>query len=185
MSDFAATRHAVRFEKNDNLPSRDRCGEEADIIRALRRYSSDPDLRGERRVPIAAVASMCGLSRETVYQAMRGVMSGTTRAVLLAVIRQIDGGGIRFFRVGQEWRFCEPPDPLPPPQPRLVRAADWNEWARCQSCGGWRYTRVTMHGAEWHMCDGCLPWQTAGMGARPVEAPTRLRVIRARSKSAR
>ncbi len=34
----------------------------------------------------------------------------------------------------------------------------------------WTTGRVTMHGAEWYFRDGCLPWQTAGMGARPVEA---------------
>ena len=29
---------------------------------------------------------------------------------------------------------------------------------------------VTRHGADaWYLCDSCLWWETAGLGARPVE----------------
>jgi hypothetical protein len=46
-------------------------------------------------------------------------------------------GRLRFPRLGRRWQvdYRTPPDPLPPPQDRLVGAEDWNEWAPCR-CGG-------------------------------------------------
>lgn len=129
-----------------------------------------------RRVPIAAVATLCEVTRETIYQAARGQMSEITRVRLSAVLRWIEDDTLRFRRVGRETWLAEwrtPPNPLPPPQDRMTRAVDWNEWSRCRSCGGARWTRVTLHGtsAVWYLCDTCTWWETAGLGARPVERP--------------
>jgi hypothetical protein len=33
------------------------------------------------------------------------------------------------------------------------------------------YERARLASTEYCLCDGCLPWQTAGMGARPASAP--------------
>ena len=103
-----------------------------DIVRALRRYSDDPDVcEVKRRVPLAAVASLCGLSRQTIYQARRGGMSDATRVILSRVVAWIETGEIRFRRRGQVWQpeYRRRPDRLPPPQDRLVRAEDFVEWS--------------------------------------------------------
>jgi hypothetical protein len=106
-------------------------------------------------------------------------MSDRTRELLATIIGRIEDGRLRFYRSGQLWELDDrsPPDPLPWPQPKLVRAEDWNEWSRCATCGGRDYTRVTLHGttAEWYLCNGCLWWETAGMGARKVEVRRRQR----------
>jgi hypothetical protein len=159
-----------------NAPGGSRLLSERQIVRALWMYRYDR----QRRVPIKALAEACQLHRSVLYDAMlTGRVSERARAILSTVIGWIADDRLRFRRAGQVWEpdYRTPPDPLPWPQPRLVRAEDWNEWARCGSCGGWRYTRVTLHGAaaEYYLCDGCLWWETAGMGARPVEAQRRQR----------
>jgi hypothetical protein len=141
-----------------------------------------------RRVPVAVIARMADVSRETAYQAARARMSETTRIRLSAVLFSIEDGTLDFRRVGQVWEgdyrerredrtsplYPTPAPPLPP-QDKMVRVVDFVDGARCRSCGGWRYTRVTLHGAdaEWYLCDGCLLWETAGLGARPVEGRRR------------
>jgi hypothetical protein len=77
----------------------------ADIARQLSLYRRDPRYRGRRRVPFRALASMCQLSHETVYQAQRGVMSEATQHKLSKIITEIEEAGLRFRRVGQEWRW--------------------------------------------------------------------------------
>jgi hypothetical protein len=45
------------------------------------------------------------------------------------------------------------------------------------SCGGWHHTLVTWHGADaWYLCDSCLRWETAGLGA-PASRGERPRVL--------
>src|SRR2546429_4580484 len=52
VSDSVGMKHAVRHEKCE--PTRGRVLPAPDIVRALRWYSN-PELRGERRVPLAAL----------------------------------------------------------------------------------------------------------------------------------
>jgi hypothetical protein len=124
-----------------------------------------------RRVPVAVIARMADVSRETAYQAARGRMSETTRKRLSAVLSWIESGELRFFRRGQVWEgdYRTPPDPLPPPQDRAVRVEDWNEWACCRSCGGRWFSRVVIPGrGTMYVCDNCLPQsQWSAIGARP------------------
>jgi hypothetical protein len=152
----------------------------AKVANLLQRHMLRHRADRARRVPIAVIARMADVSRETAYQAARSRMGEVTRARLSAVLSWIEDGTLKVGRrIGQVWPvdYRTAPDPLPPPQDKCVRAEAWNEWARCRSCGGCRYTRVTLHGtdAEWYLCDGCLSWGTAGMGARPVEARRRRR----------
>jgi hypothetical protein len=138
-------------------------------------------LRGEHRVPLAVVASLAQLSRQTLYEVLHevlrgtsGVMSEATQARLSAVISEIEDGTIKIRRRGQRWEVDCGPDPSPPPQDKLVRAADWNEWSRCRTCGGGWFSPVIMNGAKWFFCDGCLPpVQYPALGARPVGATDR------------
>ena len=153
---------------------RDRVLSAHEIVRALRLYTS-PECQGARRVLITAVASMCGLSRKTIYQARRGIMSERVRAVLSPVISWIDDDKVRFRRVGRVWEpdYRMPPNPLPPPQPRLVRADDWHEWARCQSCGSPHFSPF-MADKLYFACDGCVGETDRRMlGARAPRAPGR------------
>jgi hypothetical protein len=99
-------------------------------------------------------------------------MSERVRTVLSPFIKGIERGEIRFCRVGQQWvvDYRQPPDPLPAPQDKLVRASDWNEWARCRTCAGRWFSPVLMNGSKWYFCDGCLPpAQYPALGARPVD----------------
>jgi hypothetical protein len=75
----------------------------AEIMRTLMRYRYDREFRGERRVPIKTLAYCVGLSHETLYQAMRGSVSGRTQAVLSRAIIAIREGRLRFHRSGQHW----------------------------------------------------------------------------------
>jgi hypothetical protein len=147
--------------------SRPRLLSKAEIVRALRRYS------GDRRVPLAVVASLAGLSRQTLYELMRGtsgVMTEATQARLSTAISEIEDGAVRIRRRGQRWEVDCAPNPLPPPQDKLVRAADLNEWARCRSCGGRWFSPVIMNGTRWFFCDQCLPpAQYPALGARPAD----------------
>ena len=141
-------------------------------------------LRGRSpRIPIACVARATGLSRMTLYRVLRsGRASLETRAALSALLTEVADHTVGFERRARKWESVElrpsPPfDRLLPRQDKLVRAEDYVQGACCQTCDGWRFTRVTLHGApaEYFLCDGCLWWETAGLGARPVEALPRSR----------
>jgi hypothetical protein len=139
-----------------------------EIVRKLWLYRNDR----RHRVPIAALADVCALDRSVLYDGMwTGRLSERAQSQLSGNIRWIESGELRFCRVGQVWMtdYRKPPDPLPPPQDRAVRREDWNEWARCSSCGGRSWTLVTMGNRLWYFCDQCRPWQTDGTGARAVE----------------
>ena len=166
VSDFAGTGHAVHTE-NKCQPTRDQLLSVADIVRALRNYRYNPAFTGSRRVPLSAIAQLCGLTRETIYQARRGVMSETTRTKLTTVIGWINEDKVRFRRNGQQWgvEWRTPPDPLPLPQDKLVRASDWNEWSQCRTCSGLRWSPIVMTNARWYVCDQCVPknqWPAIG-----------------------
>ena len=75
----------------------------ADIARTLLRFRYDREFRGPRRVPIKTLADHVGLSREILYQAMRGSISDRTQVVLSWAIIAIREGRLRFHRSGQNW----------------------------------------------------------------------------------
>jgi hypothetical protein len=131
--------------------------------------------RGGVDVSVAAVASMCDVSRQMLHMVVRGErrLPDGLGARLDALLTEYEKGELTFHRGRAEYHV--PPNPLPPPQARMVRAIDFVEWARCCVCGGPRYTLVTLHGAPaaWYLCDGCSWWETAGIGARPVSPPRR------------
>jgi hypothetical protein len=137
---------------------------EQEIIRRLRslRYSSEnrANVRGGRKTPLKLLAELAGLHRVTLYRAFwYGRLSERSRAALSPVLIMHTGEGL----------LPRPPDP-PPPQDKLVRAADRNEGSRCRTCGGRRFSPVIMNEAKWFFCDGCLPpAQYPALGARPVD----------------
>ena len=75
----------------------------AEIKRTLLRFRYDREFRGPRRVPIKTLADHVGLSREILYQAMRGSISDRTQVVLSWAIIAIREGRLRFHRSGQNW----------------------------------------------------------------------------------
>jgi hypothetical protein len=91
-----------------------------EIVRALQLYTA-PEFKRQRRVLISVLAHMSNLSRETVYQARRGVrMSKRVRTVLSRTITLIEKQGLYFQRTGQEWEaFENPPPPYTPPAASL------------------------------------------------------------------
>jgi hypothetical protein len=173
------------FENEKHDPARDRALPVSDIVSALRRYRYDPELRGERRVPLAVVAALAGLSRETIYQALLGKMNETTRVVLSRIISWIETGQVRLRRCGQRWEpeFRQPPEPLPPPQDKLTRAEDWRDWGACRTCGGRKWSAVALHGAAWRACANCVPRdQWPAMGGREPGPPRSQRRSRAKPR---
>ena len=74
-----------------------------EIARTLLRYRYDREFRGPRRVPIKTLADHVGLSREILYQAVRGSISDRTQVVLSWAIIAIREGRLRFHRSGQHW----------------------------------------------------------------------------------
>jgi hypothetical protein len=132
-------------------------------------------LRSRKDVHISKIAAMCDVSRRFLYYVLTGdrrLPAGLERH-LEVHLASLETGELTFRRVGQVWEaeYHTPPDPLPPPQDRMVKAVDFVPWARCRSCGGARYSLVTLHGApaHWYLCDGCMAWETAGVGAQLVK----------------
>jgi len=168
VSEIAATRHRGHSDEI-NAPGGGRLLSEREIVRALWMYRYDR----RRRVPIKALAEACQLHRSVLYDAMHAVrVSERASAILSTVIGQIADDRLRFRRVGQVWEpdYRFPPDPLPPPQPRLVRATDFVEWSRCQSCGGLWFSPVIMNGAPWFFLRR-MPARSAVAGAGRPAAP--------------
>jgi hypothetical protein len=139
-----------------------------EIVRELRRFRYESEFSGARRVPISCLASLCGIDRQTIYTAMMGQeVSHAVKAKLSWAIVLIREGRLRFTRRRQRWEFefRIPPNPLPPPQPPLVRGDDFNEWSRCWACGSLKWSPVSMNGSRWHVCLSCVPksqWRAIG-----------------------
>jgi hypothetical protein len=150
------TRHRVlKSEPESRLPVRD-------IVRALWRYTMDPEMRGERRVPMRAIADLAGVDVQVVSAIRRGDRSKYGAQALAKVgnvIASIENGEVRFRRRGQVWQpeFRRPPAVRPPPQDKLTRATDHREWARCRTCQGDSWKAIVMHGAAWVACAQCVP----------------------------
>jgi hypothetical protein len=107
---------AVRNEEVDSCTGeRDRLLPAHEIVRALQLYTA-PEFKRQRRVLISVLAHMSNLSRETVYQARRGVrMSKRVHVVLSRTITRIEKEGLYFRRTGQQWEaFDNPPPPHTP-----------------------------------------------------------------------
>src|SRR5262245_34071857 len=83
-----AINSTVRNQKIDS--GRDGSLLPAEKIAALLRLYGSKEFRGRRRVLIGAIAAMSNLSRETVYQARRGIMSKRTRLLLSRAITSIE-----------------------------------------------------------------------------------------------
>jgi hypothetical protein len=132
-------------------------------------------LRSHDRVPFVAIAQACDVSRRFLSYVLNGErrLPASVGERLDALLTPLEAGELTFRRVGQVWEaeYHIPPNPLPPPQARMVRATDFVAWARCSVCGGARYSLVTLHGAaaHWYLCDGCMAWETAGVGAQLVK----------------
>jgi hypothetical protein len=91
--------------------------------------------------------------------------------VLSPVISWIDDGKVRSAASARCGRLTTGRRPTRlPPTARSMRIG-MNGRTAAHAVDG-TTGRVTMHGAEWYFCDGCLPWQTAsGRSRRPAEAP--------------
>src|SRR6516164_4707883 len=124
-----------------------------EIIRWLRLLCYSPDnralVRGGRKIAIKYVAWLANLHRATLYRAITsGKLSEKSRMALSPVLTRL--------QASETGRRCSL-DPSPPPQDKLVRGVDWNEWSRCRSCGGHGFSPVIMNSSKWYFCDSCLP----------------------------
>ena len=134
-----------------------------EIIRWLRLLCYSPDnralVRGGRKIAIKYVAWLANLHRATLYRAITsGKLSEKSRMALSPVLTRL--------QASETGRRCSL-DPSPPPQDKLVRGVDWNEWSRCRSCGGHGFSPVIMNSSKWYFCDSCLPpTQYPALGAR-------------------
>ena len=74
----------------------------ADIQRSLNRFRFDPQFRGNgKRVPLRQFAELCGVSRQTLYDLVRGDRKGiepTTRDRILHAIKLVTECGLRWKR---------------------------------------------------------------------------------------
>jgi hypothetical protein len=109
-SEGARTTTRVLHEQRRVLQRQPGLLTDAELVRSLRRFRYDRELRGPRRVPIRTLAEIVGLSHTTIYQTMRPDLptrprkiSETTRIKLSFVIKAINGGRLRFRRRGQIW----------------------------------------------------------------------------------
>lgn len=130
---------------------------DAEIANRLRNIKLS---RGRGRVPVASVARYLGLSRVTVYKYInRGRVPEKRRHWLSVLLRDLEHRALSFERRKQAWQKVRrtPPDPLPPPQSKMMRADEWNEWAQCSTCAS-RSWHHAYHGArELIVCARCIP----------------------------
>ncbi len=145
-----------------------------EIIRLIRKYQS-PEYRGrrrqgnDRRVDITAMCAMAGVSWVKLYEQLRrGWLNERMQAVLSPILRDIEAGRIKFRLASRgrckrdtnpdgEIEYRQPPARPPPPQPRVIRADDYNEWSRCQSCGSPHFSSFKgLAGKLHYACDGCV-----------------------------
>lgn len=74
----------------------------ADIVRHLNKFRFDPAYRGKgKRVPMRQLAVICGVSRQTLYDLVRGDRKGiepSTRDRILAAIALVTDQGLRWKR---------------------------------------------------------------------------------------
>lgn len=130
---------------------------DAEIARRLRGIQRS---RGRGRVPVVSVARHLGLSRVTIYNYIkRGRVPEKRRLWLSVLLADLERRALAFERRKKTWEKIRrtPPDPLPPPQAKMVRAEEWDEWARCSTCAGnsWHHA---YHGArELIVCARCIP----------------------------
>lgn len=127
-----------------------------------RRLSSLQRSRGHGRVPVASVARHLGLSRPTIYKYLRGRIPArkpARRYWLSVFLLDLERKALAFERKGQSWRKVRrtPPDPLPPPQDKIVRADEWNEWAHCRTCDCNNWLPAYHFSKALMVCASCIP----------------------------
>lgn len=80
---------------------------------------------------------------------------------------------LAFVRRRQRWQIVrrEPPERMPPPQDKITRADEWNEWARCRTCAGIDWLPAYPERARPVMvCSFCVPlsqFPALGFAATP------------------
>lgn len=113
-----------------------------EINRALNKFRFDPFYRGKaKRVPLVQFADYCGVSRQTLYDLVRGDRKGiepATRDRILHAIELVEKHGLRFHRVVVrksvierrvispgviEWQPVMPNGAAPPPLPQRQQSA--------------------------------------------------------------
>jgi hypothetical protein len=92
--------------------------DDAAVLRVLWTIRNDRDREGGR-IPIACLARLAGLSRQTIYAIMNGFVpiSEMTRTKLCWLLINIDEGRLAFRRKGLQWEQRiedEKPIRLPP-----------------------------------------------------------------------
>jgi hypothetical protein len=136
----------------------------SEIIRRLR-------LHQQHWGHITVIASMSDVSCETIRKIMRdGRMSLRLQTVLSDILERLDRKEIAIKRnsptiaIGDyvnKTLIEERPHDAPYTQRRIVRASEYNRWARCSACGnayfsGIKRTRSDGEKPRYYACDGCV-----------------------------
>lgn len=134
-----------------------------EIVRLLRQYKAEPGW-ANRRTSLKAIAALCGYGRDLIIKVRAGTrpVSERLQAAISPVLRDIEAGRIVYHskREGGKWpeeriEYRQPPMPLPLPQPRVIPASDYNEWASCRSCGFSRFSRFVAD-KSYYACVNCV-----------------------------
>ena len=137
----------------------------ADIAKQLKRYRNNPEYAGIYRIPFAALAEYCGISRDSVYAAEQGDwLSNEVVHGLSHAIEDIKGRRVVFI----ERRGGKPDKEglpsfirLDPPKvtPRIHqwgREIQWTIHSHC-TCGNNIFLPITLNGEHQVACYYCLP----------------------------
>lgn len=116
--------------------------------------------RGPGRVPVAILCKHLGISRPTYYAiAKGGRVAERSRPVFSIVLGSLEHRTLLFERRRNRWQTIRrsPPVPLPPPQDKMMRADEWNEWARCRTCAALSWIPALRGGRPHWVCGRCIP----------------------------
>lgn len=112
-------------------------------------------------MPVTCLAAQARLSRPTLYKIARGGrVPDRKRVSMVLALHGLEARTLAFVRRRQRWEAVRrlPPDRMPPPQDKMMRADEWNEWARCRTCGGSDWLGAFQQGGRALMvCAACVP----------------------------
>ena len=172
------------------MPSSSTGMSHAEIHRWLRACGTEPWYREQVKVRWPGMAVACGLSRQVLKYARRGlqetaVRRGTllfkptpteeTMTKIAQVMRLIEDGRLVFVHGGP--RELVPPTTRQWPQASIVDDDCWNYWAPCRNCGGRKWSPLWMNGTPIVACLWCNPeygWKAWGATYRPCRLVQRV-----------
>ena len=154
----------------------------AEIHRWLRACEREPWYREQVMVRWPGMAIACGLSRQVLKYARRGLRetkgkhnqflftpmpTEETMTKIARVMRLIEDGRLVFVHGGP--RELVPPTTRQWPQASIMADEWWNYWAPCRNCGGRKWVPLWMNTSPIVACIRCNPefgWHAWGATPR-------------------